>query len=113
MSKYLKEDSRLHHYEAIVREEHVKEINRINTFREMSNEYQDKISDLYAKDKLSHDKFGLAMHHYEEMKFLTQLCLLQIENNMISEEYVGYMKEIAVAVDKLERIANGSISKTN
>ena len=47
------------------------------------------------------------MHHYEEMKFLTQLCLLQIENNMISEEYVGYMKEIAVAVDKLERIANG------
>ena len=107
MSKYLKEDSRQHHYETIVREEHVKEINRINTFREMSNEYQEKISDLYAKEKLSLNKFGLAMHHYEEMKFLTQLCLLQIENNMISEEYVGYMKEIAVAVDKLERIANG------
>ena len=49
MSKYLKEDSRLHHYETIVREEHVKEINRINTFREMSNEYQEKISDLYAR----------------------------------------------------------------
>ena len=43
----------------------------------------------------------------KKWKFLTQLCLLQIENNMISEEYVGYMKEIAVAVDKLERIANG------
>ena len=41
------------------------------------------------------------------MEFLTKLCLLQIENNMISDEYVGYMKDIAKAVDKLERIANG------
>ena len=113
MSKYLKEDSRQHHYETIVREEHVKEINRINTFREMSNEYQDVIQTKYADDTISHDQFGLAMTYYKEMEFLTKLCLLQIENNMISDEYVGYMKDIAKAVDKLERIANGSISKTN
>ena len=107
MSKFLKEDSRQHHYETAIREEHVKEINRINTFREMSNEYQDVIQTKYANDTLCHSQFGLAVTLYEQMKFLTQLCLLQIENNMISEEYVGYMKEIAVAVDKLERIANG------
>ena len=69
----------------------------------IKKKYQTK----YANDTISHDKFGLAMTYYKEMKFLTQLCLLQIENNMISDEYVGYMKDIAVAVDKLERIANG------
>jgi len=107
MSKFLKEDSRQHHYETIVREEHVKEINRINTFREMSNEYQDVISAKYRDGTISHNQFGLAMTYYKEMRFLTKLCLLQIENNMISNEYVSYMKDTAKAVDKLERIANG------
>ena len=73
----------------------------------MSNEYQDVISTKYADDTISHDQFGLAMTYYKEMEFLTKLCLLQIQNNMISNEYVGYMKDIAKAVDKLEKIANG------
>ena len=108
MSKFLKEDSRAHHYETVIREEHVKEINRITTFREMSYDYKVVISAKYRDGTISDNQFGLAMTYYKEMRFLTKLCLLQIENNMISEQYVSYMKDIAKAVDKLERIANGN-----
>ena len=48
MSKYLQADENQHHYETIIRSEHLKELNRINTFREMSNEYQEKIQTKYS-----------------------------------------------------------------
>lgn len=105
MSKYLKADENQHHYETIIRSEHLKELNRINTFREMSNEYQEKIQTKYAADNISHDDFGKAVYYYDQMTTLTKVCLLQIENNMISDDYEHVMKQVAKNVDKLEELA--------
>ena len=105
MSKYLKADKDQHHYETIIRSEHLKEVNRINTFREMSNEYQERIQTKYAADHISHDDFGKAVHYYDQMTMLTKMCLLQIENNMISDDYEHIMKQVAKNVDKLEELA--------
>ena len=39
------------------------------------------------------------------MTMLTKMCLLQIENNMISDDYEHIMKQVAKNVDKLEELA--------
>lgn len=104
MSKYLKADESQHHYETIIRSEHLKELNRINTFREMSNEYQETIQTKYASDQISHIDFGKAVHYYDQMTMLTKMCLLQIENNMLSDDYEHLIKQVAYNVDKLEEL---------
>jgi hypothetical protein len=105
MSKYLKADEEKHHYEAEIHQKTMHEINRVNTFRTMSNEYQDIIQSKYADDLISHSKFGLAQHYYGVMEHLTNLSLLEIENKLYAPEYEERMKEIAHAVDELEKIA--------
>ena len=105
MSKYLKTDEQQHHYEAEVHQRRAHELNRVNTFRTMSNEYQDVIQSKYSDDIISHNKFRLAMHYYGVMEHLTHVCLLEIENKLYAPEYEERMKEIAHAVDELEKIA--------
>ena len=61
MSKYLKADEEQHHYETEIHQKTMHEINRVNTFRTMSNEYQDIIQSKYADDLISHNKFGLCL----------------------------------------------------
>ena len=105
MSKYLKADEKKHHYETEIHQKTMREINRINTFRSMSNEYQDIIQSKYADDLISHSKFGLATHYYGVMNHLTTVCLLEVENNLYSPEYEDRMREVGEAVNKLEEIA--------
>ena len=105
MSKYLKADEEQHHYETEIHQKAMHELNRVNTFRTMSNEYQDIIQSKYADDLISHNKFGLAQHYYGVMEHLTNLSLLEIENKLYAPEYEERMKEIAHAVDELEKIA--------
>ena len=46
-----------------------------------------------------------AQHYYGVMEHLTNLSLLEIENRLYAPEYEERMKEIAHAVDELEKIA--------
>ena len=105
MSKYLKTDEKQHHYETEIHQQRAHELNRVNTFRTMSNEYQDVIQTKYSDDLISHNQFRLAMHYYGVMENLTKVCLLEIENNLYAPEYEERMKEVAHAVDELEKIA--------
>ena len=105
MSKFLKEDSREHHYEKEMHENHMKQLNRINTFRQFANEYKSAIEIKYTADILSHDDFGNAMHYYAEIIKMTNACLIMLENKMISKDYEKFIVLVGNYSCRLEHFA--------
>tara|TARA_R110002050_G_scaffold13271_6_gene42226 strand:+ start:1870 stop:2208 length:339 start_codon:yes stop_codon:yes gene_type:complete len=80
MSKYLKQDSKQHHYESEIAHDYKKQINYIKTMREYANEYQ-AIINKNAID-ISGKHMELAMLLYDKIFTVTKILLLHIENNM-------------------------------
>tara|TARA_B100000029_G_C16948186_1_gene731513 strand:+ start:63 stop:386 length:324 start_codon:yes stop_codon:yes gene_type:complete len=106
MSKYLKEDSREHHYEKEVKRNISLELNRIGTLREMSNEAKYRLELNYKSDIISHDDFGKGVHHYATIIKLTNICKLMCETKNFSEDYEKYIREAQSHINRLEVYAD-------
>jgi len=106
MSKYLKEDSREHHYEKEVKKNISLELNRINTLREMSNEAKYRLELNYKCDIVSHDDFGKGVSYYATIIKLTNICKLMCETKNFSEDYDKYINQAQHYICRLEEFAN-------
>ena len=111
MSKYLKEDSRKHHYETIVNATYKKHINYINTMREYANEYQSIIN---KSVNFPARKVAKAMQLYDQIFAITRLMLLHIENNLYTpQSWDISMKKVNRMVDEFEQLTLYGVKNAN
>ena len=106
MSKYLKEDSREHHYEKEVKRNISLELNRINTLREMSNEANYRLELNYKCDIISDDDFGKGLYYYATIIKITNFCKIMCETKNFSEDYEKYIKRAQNYINRLEEFAD-------